>query len=52
VILSAHRAGAVPEALLEIGRMVVDDLELLLAGRSPQRMQCATPDTVARLGVR
>lgn len=48
-VLSAHRAGAIPEALLEIGRMVVDDLELLLDGRPPTRMQYATPDLVARL---
>jgi phosphoglycerate dehydrogenase-like enzyme len=45
-VLSAHRAGAIPEALLEIGRMVVDDLESLLAGREPVRMQYATPEMV------
>jgi phosphoglycerate dehydrogenase-like enzyme len=49
-VFSAHRAGAIPEALLEIGRMVVDDLEALLAGREPQRMQYATPEMVRRLG--
>jgi phosphoglycerate dehydrogenase-like enzyme len=48
-VLSAHRAGAIPEALLEIGRMVVDDLEALLAGRTPTRMQYATPQLIARL---
>ncbi|MDJ0923840.1 MAG: NAD(P)-dependent oxidoreductase [Acidimicrobiia bacterium] len=48
-VLSAHRAGAIPEALLEIGRMVTGDLEALLAGRSPTRMQYATPDLIARL---
>jgi len=46
-VLSAHRAGAIPEALQEIGRMVVDDLEALLAGESPARMQYATPEMIA-----
>ncbi|MDJ0953888.1 MAG: NAD(P)-dependent oxidoreductase [Acidimicrobiia bacterium] len=41
-VFSAHRAGAIPEALLEIGRMVVDDLEELLAGGTRLRMQYAT----------
>ncbi len=48
-VLSAHRAGATPEALLEIGRMVVDDLEALLSGREPTRMQYATPGLIERL---
>ncbi len=50
-VLSAHRAGAIPEALLEIGRMVVDDLEALLDGREPTRMQYAQPEMIRRLGV-
>jgi phosphoglycerate dehydrogenase-like enzyme len=50
-VLSAHRAGAIPEALLSIGRMVVDDLEALLEGREPTRMQYATPETIRHLGV-
>jgi phosphoglycerate dehydrogenase-like enzyme len=50
VVLSAHRAGAIPEALLEIGRMVVDDLESLLVGEEPSRMSYATPDLIERLG--
>ena len=48
-ILSAHRAGSVPEGLLEIGRMVVDDLEAILAGLLPQRMALAQPELVNRL---
>lgn len=48
-VFSAHRAGALPDALHEIGRMVVDDLEAVLAGREPTRMQYATPDLIARL---
>jgi phosphoglycerate dehydrogenase-like enzyme len=49
-VFSAHRAGAIPEALLEIGRMVVDDLEAIVAGREPARMQYATPDLIERMG--
>lgn len=48
-VFSAHRAGALPEALYEIGRMVVDDFEAVLAGREPSRMHYATPELVARL---
>ena len=50
-VFSAHRAGAIPEALLEIGRMVADDLEALLSGRAPTRMQYATPKLIRRLGI-
>ena len=45
-VFSAHRAGAIPEALLEIGRMVVDDLEELLSGGTRLRMQYATEEVV------
>lgn len=48
-VFSAHRAGALPDALHEIGRMVVDDLEAGLAGRGPTRMQYANPEMIARL---
>jgi phosphoglycerate dehydrogenase-like enzyme len=47
-VLSAHRAGALPEALQEIGRMVADDLEAVLVGREPARMQYATPELIQR----
>ncbi|MBI3828587.1 MAG: hydroxyacid dehydrogenase [Planctomycetes bacterium] len=47
-ILSAHRAGGIPETYKEIGRMAVDDLETILRGLPPQRMQKALPETVAR----
>ncbi len=47
-VLSAHRAGSVPEGLWEIGRMVVDDLEAIVRGLPPQRMQRAEPELVAR----
>lgn len=42
-VLTAHLAGALPAALEEIGRMVVDDLKAIFGGTQPQRMQYATP---------
>jgi len=48
MLLSAHRAGGLPEVLAGIGEMVVDDLTLILAGLPPQRLQAARPETVAR----
>ena len=49
VILSAHRAGGIPESYRQIGQMVVDDLELILRGLPPQRMQRASLEIVRRL---
>jgi phosphoglycerate dehydrogenase-like enzyme len=49
VVFSAHRAGSTERDLREIGRMVVDDLESLLAGRPPTEMQSAEPELVYRL---
>ncbi len=48
-ILSAHRAGNVPEIWQTVGEMVADDLESILAGRGPSRMQVADAETVERL---
>ena len=48
-VLTAHLAGALPEALLEIGRMVTDDLEAIISGRNPTRMQYATPELIELL---
>ena len=48
-ILSAHRAGNVPEIWRRVGEMVADDLEALYAGRAPERMQRADPATVEKL---
>ena len=48
-ILSGHRAGGLPETYREIGRMVVDDLELILNGLAPQRMQRALIERVAKM---
>jgi phosphoglycerate dehydrogenase-like enzyme len=47
-VLSAHRAGSVKEGLWEIGRMVVDDLEAMVQGLPPQRLQVAQPELVNR----
>jgi phosphoglycerate dehydrogenase-like enzyme len=44
VVLSAHRAGSVPEGLWEIGTMVVDDLEAIARGFPPRRLQVAEPE--------
>ena len=49
VILSAHLAGSVPKELRTIGRMVVNDIEALLAGLPPLDMQVAQPEIVYRL---
>jgi phosphoglycerate dehydrogenase-like enzyme len=48
VVLSAHRAGGIPEAFYEIGRMVLDDLTLIARGLPPVRMQIASRELVAR----
>ena len=48
-ILSAHRAGHVPEHFREIGRMVIDDLEALIHGLPPMSMQVVQPEIVRRL---
>ena len=45
-ILSSHRAGGLDSALKTIGEMAVDDLELVLRGLPPVRMQLAHPETV------
>lgn len=48
VILSAHRAGGIPQAFYSIGEMVCDDLELMAQGLPPARMQIAAPELVGR----
>lgn len=48
-VLSAHRAGNIPEIWTGMGQMVVDDLELILRGLPPQRCQRANLETVTRL---
>ncbi len=48
-ILTPHLAGALPQALHAIGRMVVDDLSALFAGAQPTSMQYLTDDSVSAL---
>jgi len=47
-VLSPHRAGLVQEALWEIGRRVVDDLEAIVNGLPPRRLQAAEPELATR----
>ena len=49
VLLSPHKTGGMPEAFLEIGRLAVDDLELVLRGLPPVCCRRAEAETVARL---
>ncbi|NEE00914.1 NAD(P)-dependent oxidoreductase [Phytoactinopolyspora halotolerans] len=51
-VLSAHRAGSVREGLWELGELVVDDLEAIIEGLPPQRLQNAVPELIDRLTVR
>jgi phosphoglycerate dehydrogenase-like enzyme len=48
VVLSPHRAGLVQGALWEIGRRVVDDLEAMVSGLPPRRLQVAELEFAAR----
>jgi phosphoglycerate dehydrogenase-like enzyme len=48
LLLSPHRAGGIAEAMRLIGEMVVDDLELVLRGLPPVRLQEARAETVGR----
>lgn len=48
LVLSPHRAGAIPAAFATIGDMVCDDLALIAAGLPPVRMQVAAPELVGR----
>jgi phosphoglycerate dehydrogenase-like enzyme len=49
LLLSPHRAGGMPEAFLEIGRLVVADLELVLRGLPPVVCKRAEAETVGRM---
>jgi hypothetical protein len=48
-VLSGHRAGAVPDALLAIGDMVVADLEAIITDVEERRMQYLTPQSLEAL---
>jgi len=45
-VLSSHRAGAIEEGLLNIGRIVADDMEAICNGLVPQEMQTAQPEFI------
>ncbi len=47
-LLSAHRAGSVEEAMYELGQMALDDLEALVEGLPPRRLQAAEPELSGR----
>jgi phosphoglycerate dehydrogenase-like enzyme len=48
LLFSGHRAGGIPEAFLEIGDMVLDDLAQIERGLPPVRMQVAARELVGR----
>jgi phosphoglycerate dehydrogenase-like enzyme len=48
LLLSAHRAGALPDSLFEIGRQTVADSELILRGLPPLSCRRAQRETVGR----
>ena len=47
-LLSAHRAGSVAQGMFDLGEMVVDDLEALIQGLPPRRLQMAEPELSMR----
>jgi phosphoglycerate dehydrogenase-like enzyme len=49
-VLSSHRAGAHPEALLNVGHIVADDIEAICSKRVPQSMQIAQPEFIRMRG--
>ncbi len=50
VLLSPHRAGGGLQSYRKIGAMVIDDLEAIIKGLPPHRMQAARPDLIALRG--
>ena len=50
VVLSSHRAGAIEEGLLNIGRLVTRDVEALVHGKVPQEMQQVQPEYIRARG--
>jgi phosphoglycerate dehydrogenase-like enzyme len=48
LVFSGHRAGGIPQAFLEIGDMVLDDLHQIERGLPPARMQVAARELVGR----
>jgi phosphoglycerate dehydrogenase-like enzyme len=50
-VLSSHRAGAMSEALLNIGRMVANDTKAICRGLVPQEMLLAQPEFIRMRGL-
>ena len=50
VVLSSHRAGAIGEALLNIGRLVTNDVEAICQGLMPRYMQVAQAEFIRLRG--
>ena len=50
MVLSSHRAGAIEEGLLNIGRLLVRDVEAIVSGRVPQEFQVAQPEYIRERG--
>src|SRR3954468_11314057 len=48
LVFSGHRAGGIPQAFLEVGEMVLDDLWQIQHGLPPARMQVAARELVGR----
>ncbi len=48
-VLSAHRAGAVPSSLLEMGDRIVEDIRLINAGLPPISCKRGQAETVGRM---
>lgn len=48
LILSAHRAGGISSAFVQIGDMICDDLNLIVQGLAPVRMQPAAWELIRR----
>lgn len=46
MLLSSHRAGGIPRAFHDLGERVLDDLDLILRGLPPVRLQAARRQTV------
>lgn len=47
-LLSAHRAGSLAVGMVELGEMVIDDLEALARGLPPRRLLLAEPELSGR----
>jgi phosphoglycerate dehydrogenase-like enzyme len=50
VIFSSHRAGAISEALRNVGTLVTRDMEAILNGLEPREMKVAQPEYIRLRG--